>query len=397
MSTRRNFLKQTGAVLGYGSLFQAGIPLFAQNTPANPSFSPSTYMGAASLAARAARTRLPYGCAVVPEMLNVEMDYTRTIIEQCSILVAENSMKWAAIHPQPNTFNFAGADKLLAFAGEHKMQLRGHNLCWHQALPSWFTKTMNRGNAKAMLVQHIQTVAGRYAGKLHSWDVVNEAIHVQDGRPDGLRKSPWLELIGEEYIDIAFHTARQADPHALLTYNDYGIEYDVPHDDQKRAAVLSLLRRMRKRKTPIDAVGVQSHLRAGTQDTIGDGLEHFLQEVRKLDLQVFITEMDVDDSHLTGDADQREAAVAAVYKQYFDLMLRDSQVTAALTWGITNRYTWLNHEHPRKNGDYQVPLPFDSNYQPAKAFFALGEAFGRRKVQSAAPVLTAKVNDAQAI
>ncbi len=397
MPTRRNFLKQTGAALGYSSLLHSGIPLFAQNSLANQNLSSSVYTGAASLAARAARTRLPYGCAVVPERLNMDMQYTRTIIEQCSILVAENAMKWAAIHPQPNAFNFAGADKLLAFAQAHNMQVRGHNLSWHQALPPWFKMTVNRENAQAILVQHIQTVAGRYAGKLHSWDVVNEAIRVRDGRSDGLRTTPWLELIGENYIDIAFRTARQADLHALLTYNDYGIEYDSPNEERKRAAVLALLRGMRKRKTPIDAVGIQSHLHAGSQADFGRGLKHFLHEVRKLDLQVFITEMDVDDSKLTTDAEQREVAVAAIYQKYFDLMLRDPQVTAALTWGITNRYTWLSHIHPRKDGGQSIALPFDTNYQPSKAFFAMGIAFDRRKVQSVAPALPAKVSNSSAI
>lgn len=377
MPTRRNFLQWSGAALGYASLTQTGLPLLAESQP-----SPATYTGANSLAARAVRTKLPYGCAVVPEMLGVDKEYTRAIVEQCSMLVAERSMKWGPLRPTPNTFDFAAADKLMAFAAEHKMQVRGHNLCWHQALPSWFASTVNKQNAEKILVQHIQTVAGRYAGKIHSWDVVNEAVHPEDGLRNGMRNSPWMQLLGERYIDIAFQTARAADPHALLTYNDYDIEYETPQQERKREAVLALLHRMRQRSVPIDAAGVQSHLHAGTKNYFGGGLKHFMKEAHKLNLQVFITELDVDDSHVIGSEGAREQAVADVYKDYMDRMLQYPWMTAALTWGITNRFTWLNHQHPRTDGAQQVPLPLDANYQPTPAFFALREAFDRRKVQS---------------
>ena len=377
MRTRRDFLLGSGAVLGYVGLTQTRLPLLAESQPV-----PATYTGANSLAARAARTQLPYGCAVVPERLGVDKEYTRAIVEQCSILVAENSMKWGPIHPFPDKFNFAAADKLMAFAAEHKMQVRGHNLCWHQALPPWFAATVNKQNAEKILVQHIQTVAGRYAGKIHSWDVVNEAIKPKDGLRHGMRNSPWMQLLGPRYLDIAFHAAREADPHALLTYNDYGIEYDSPWCDRRRDAVLALLHGMRKRGVPIDAVGVQSHLQAGTRNDFGGGLKHFMKEAHKLNLQVFITELDVNDSQVNGNERDCEQAVAAVYKDYMDRMLQYPWMTAALTWGITNRYTWQNHQHPRRDGAQQVPLPLDANYQPTPAFFALRGAFDRRKVQS---------------
>jgi endo-1,4-beta-xylanase len=107
-----------------------------------------------------------------------------------------------------------------------------------------------------------------------------------------------------------------------------------------------------------------------------------MKEAHKLGLQVFITELDVDDSHVEGSVGVREQAVADVYADYMHRMLQFPWVTAALTWGITNRYTWLNHQHPRKDGAQQVPLPLDANYEPAKAFFALRNSFDRRKVQS---------------
>jgi endo-1,4-beta-xylanase len=237
-------------------------------------------------------------------------------------------------------------------------------------------------NARQLLIAHIQTVVGRYAGRMHSWDVVNEAIEVapkaQAGRPDGLRDSPWLRLIGDDYIEVAFRAARRADPQALLTYNDYGIEAENPSDEAKRQALLLMLRRLRARQIPIDAVGIQSHLSAAPNIRYGAGLMKFIASVRELDLQVFITEMDVNDRALAPDVAQRDAAVAAAYGSYLNLVLSDPAVTAVLTWGVTDRYTWLNHEDARPDGRPERPLLFDANYNPKQSFFAVRDAFDRR-------------------
>jgi endo-1,4-beta-xylanase len=136
------------------------------------------------------------GCAVVPQKFDSEPHYASTIAEQANILVAENAMKWAALRPAPDRFDFRAADELLAFTRAHGQKLRGHNLCWQQSIPAWFAGTVNTDNVRQFLTEHIQTVAGRYAGKIHSWDVVNEAIDVKSGRADGLRNKLWLELIG---------------------------------------------------------------------------------------------------------------------------------------------------------------------------------------------------------
>ena len=196
--------------------------------------------------------------------------------------------------------------------------------------------TVTQDNAAQFLTQHIQTVAGRYAGKMHSWDVVNEAIDVKSGRPDGLRDSPWLELIGPGYLELAFRTARQADPSALLTYNDYGIELDTPEQIDKRGQVMMLVRRLKARGVPIDAVGVQSHLTAG--DAPGAGLIHFVRELREMGLQVFITEMDVNDRKLPESVPERDAGGGEDLSRLPDHDAGRAQREHALTWGITDRY-----------------------------------------------------------
>jgi endo-1,4-beta-xylanase len=353
--------------------------------------------GADSLRAHATAHGLLYGAAVVPELLDVDGfaagttsdGYTRLIAEQANILVAENVMKWRALRPTSKTFDFTQADKLMRFAELAGQRVRGHNLCWHESIPDWFKTTLTKDNAKQLLVNHIQTVAGRYRGRIHSWDVVNEAVNPKDGRGDGLRKSPWLELLGPEYLEIAYTTAGQADPEAKLTYNEYGIELDTPEDTAKRAYVLMLLRRFKARGVPIHAVGIQSHLQAsGSQP--GAGLISFIREARVMGLEAYVTELDVNTHKLPGGPELQDAAVAEVYKNYLSMVLAEPNALAALTWGITSAHSWINQSKEqwsvRTDGARQRPLPFDDNLQPTPAFYALRGAIDRAKPLAAQPI-----------
>jgi endo-1,4-beta-xylanase len=340
--------------------------------------------GAGSLGVHGAAHGLLYGCAVNMDALGADPAYAAMIRAQCRILVAENAMKWEALRPAADKFNFEQADALVAFAEANRMKIRGHNLAWHESNPKWLEATATKENAHGLLVSHIQTVAGRYAGRMHSWDVVNEAIHVADGRADGLRNTIWLKLIGEEYIELAYKTAREADPQALLTYNDFGIEAETRDGEQKRAAVLEMLRRMMARRVPLDAVGVQSHIGAWAGDAsssaeqYGAGLMRFIAAVRELGLQVFVTEMDVNDRALAADIASRDAAVAAAYKQYLEMVLSDAAVKAVLTWGIMDRYSWLTFNETRSDGKPERPLLFDAQCQAKASFHAVRESFDRR-------------------
>ncbi len=387
-TTRREFLKNAAAAAAASGM-AAALPLGCANPNGGPGGRANAptlteVNGTRSLRAHAAARGMLIGCAVNPDHLDGEPQYAGTIAEQANILVPENALKWAALRPSPSQFDFRRADDIVVFALAHQQKVRGHNLCWHEALPSWFAATVNRQNAAEYLTRHIEVVAGRYAGKMQSWDVVNEAIDPKSPRPDGLRESPWLQLIGPGYIELAFRTARQADPTALLTYNDYGIELDTPEHIEKRGQVMMLVRRMRARGVPIDAVGVQSHLSIG--DAPGEGLQHFVRELHAMDLQVFITEMDVNDRKSDGTVAERDAAVAKVYHDYLTMMLAEPNVNVALTWGITDRYTWLNHlpHASRADGKPERPLPFDYDYNPTPAFFAERDAIDSRRIVPAA-------------
>jgi endo-1,4-beta-xylanase len=310
--------------------------------------------------------------------------FRNLIAEQYNIVVPENCLKWNVLRPTADTWNFADADSLVAFAETHGMRVRGHNFVWHEALPHWFAGTVNKDNAQKFLVEHIHTVGGRYKGKIHSWDVVNEAIWIPDGRPDGLRTtSPWFEMLGPEYIDLAFRTARKVDPSALLTYNDYGIEYDNDEERKKRAAVLALLRRMKADRVPLDALGIQSHIHAVNKDGFSKGVRELLDGAKALGLQVFVTELDVkDDAVATDNIAERDKVVADVYREYLTAVLDGPEVKAVLTWGASDKNTWLNNgtklrkQHPDR---LQRPLPFDPDYAPTATFFAMRESFDKAK------------------
>lgn len=304
-------------------------------------------------------------------------DFANLLAAEASIVVSENDMKWRRIHPEPDRYDFRRGDALLAFASAHGQKLRGHNLCWHEYNPDWLARVATRQNAADLLRRHIAAVAGHYAGHVHSWDVVNEAVSVRDGRPDGLRHSIWLELIGPEYLEIAFRAAAAADASALLTYNDYDLEQDSPDNERKQQAVLRLLQSLRERGAPVQALGLQSHLRAGP--TSGwDGFHRFLEHVEALGLQVFVTELDVDDRELPADVAERDRGVAALYRDYLSNVLQHRPVKAVLTWGLTDADSWLNHSKPRPDGLPLRPLPFDMALQPKPAFFAMRETIAAR-------------------
>jgi endo-1,4-beta-xylanase len=314
--------------------------------------------------------------AAVPQRQLVQPDFAALLAAQCSIVVAENAMKWEPTQPERDRYDFKNADELVSFADAHGQKVRGHNLCWHQSNPAWLESTITPTNAAGLLRQHILVVAGRYKGRIHSWDVVNEAIHPEDHNAGSYRNSVWLKNLGEGYIDLAFRAAAEADPGALLTYNDFGIEHDAPDQDHKRDAILALLRGMRKRGVPLHALGIQSHITAHAQRPNFSAIHGFLKELAKMNLQVFITEMDVDDRDLPADVAKRDHEVAEIYRDYLRTVLQHQNVKAVLTWGLTDRSTWLSSYRPRPDKLAKRPLPFDTELRAKPAFAAMVEAIG---------------------
>ena len=326
-----------------------------------------------SLKKRAAAKGLIYGA--FPQASRDEFDLNQkwkaTFLRECSLVVA--ACYWVDTQKSMDTFDFSEPDYLTQFAATNQMLVRGHPLVWHLALPKWIDETLNHQNAEQTLINHVQTLVKRYAGKMHSWDVVNEAIEVKDGRSDRLRNTPWLEFLGADYINLAFHTAARADPKALLVYNEQNLEYDEAH----QVAVLQLLKRLKAQGTPVHALGIQSHLRGHRDDFNPQRFKKFLKHVAKLGFKILVTELDVIDQELPLDPLDRDRRIASTYEQYLNAVLSEKAVIAVVNWGLSDRYTWLNKYLPRPDRSPSRPLPFDRDFQPKLAFNAMIRAFAR--------------------
>jgi len=338
--------------------------------------------GTHSLKEHARRHGVIAGAALVVHELESDPVLQQLVTQQFAILVPEGELKWRALRPTATTYNFAASDALFAFAAKHGMQVRGHTLAWHNSVPDWLSKNPTQYDVRQLLVDHIRTVVGRYKGRVHSWDVVNEAILPADGQPGGLRKSFWYQNIGEGYIELAHRAAREADPHVKLCYNDYGVEYDNDESAERRRLILALLERLQKNNVPLDAVGIQSHIKAASPYSIGTGLSDYIKAIRALGLEVYLTELDVNEDDVAdNDIATRDKAVADTYRQFLDVALADPAVKLMLTWGVSDRRTWLNDgptHHRKQPNRPQRSLLFDPDYKPSPAFFAARDAFDRR-------------------
>jgi endo-1,4-beta-xylanase len=257
-----------------------------------------------------------------------------------NILSPEGEMKWSAIRPSQNEFNFGPADWMLDFATRNGMKLRGHNLCWNTGNPKWVQQVVNKSNAEKILTDHITTVAGRYKGKLDSWDVVNEPIAVWFNKPGGYYAGPWFDALGPQYIDIAFHAAAAADPDTLRVINVHHIEQTT--DDAPRRACLEMLEGLLKRNVPVQALGLESHLDCNLVIDKAS-LGKFIGTVRGMGLQIAITEFDINDSKVEGDDQTRDKAVADYYRNYLDIMLPISDLKRLVFWSLQDNKNWMDY------------------------------------------------------
>lgn len=369
---RRFFLRNASAMMG--TQVWSAVKTVWHSHPSPMAMANSALETALPLGDRAAAKGLLYGAAVAARRMQQDAAFTAAIARECNLLVPENDLKWKTLRPTPEQFDFTRGDWLAAFAQAHNMQFRGHTCVWHDALPEWFDQVVTHQNAEQVLTDHIRTVMGHYAGKMHSWDVVNEAIDPVGQGDSGLRDTPWKRLLGADYIDIAFRTAAAADPHALLVLNDYDLDYDIPRDAAKREAMLKLLQGLVARGVPVHALGMQAHLRAAETSFDPVKLRDFLRQVADMGLKIIITELDVVDQGLPRALHARDLAVARTYQMYLETVLQEPAVLAVLTWGLSDRYTWLAKFRPRSDGAAPRPLPLDSQLYRKPAWNAAASA-----------------------
>lgn len=309
---------------------------------------------------------------------------------------AENVLKWEKVHPEPGRYDFAPADRYVAFAEKRGMEVIGHTLVWHSQTPAWVFAgkdgaPLDRETALERMREHIGTVVGRYKGRIKGWDVVNEAI--DDGAEGTMRKSKWREAIGDDYIAKAFEYAHQADPAAELYYNDYNLT-SAP----KRAAALRIVNGLKRWGIRVDGVGEQGHWLIDGP-SLGD-IEATITDVAAAGVKVLITELDIDvlprdpgmygadlekkakfraETNLYPDAlpKEKQDQLARRYADVFGLFLKHRDKVARVTlWGVTDAQSWLsNFPVP---GRVNHPLLFDRHGKPKPAFDAVVETLNRK-------------------
>jgi endo-1,4-beta-xylanase len=305
------------------------------------------------------------GMYIVGHDLQFDPAACAIIASSFSMIADGNDLKFAnRLRPTPETYNFGPGDYVVNWAASHRLLFRGHCLVWWNALPDWFQSYVNSSNAKQVMTDHISAVVKHYAGKIYSWDVVNEPIH-QDNRPDGLRRKPWLDFMGPEYIDIAFQTAHAADPKARLVLNECYIEHDTPAEIARRGALLALASRLKKAHVPITTIGIQGHLRGNTP-LDKPGMITFLKQVEDLGLESMITELDVDDVDVPGSLIDQTAA--SKYGEFIDLVGPFVKV-------ITFEGLRDDPSLPRRSdGLPHRPNLLDARYEPTPAYSATVKA-----------------------
>ncbi len=315
------------------------------------------------------------GVAVSPRAL--KSNESALVIQQFNSLTPENALKMGPVHPREKEYNWKDADSIIAFAERNHIKVRGHTLCWHNQTPSWlFVDEKGAPVSKDVLLQrlkeHITTVVSRYKGKIYAWDVVNEAVSDKAG--EWLRPSPWLQIAGEEYIAKAFQWAHEADPNALLFYNDYNEISAI-----KREKMIRLIKSLQDKGIPIYGIGLQGHW--AVNEPSKEQLDSTLQQFAALGLKLQITELDIsvypkehearasrpEDTN-TAFTPEREQEQIEKYKLSFELFRKYSKhITSITFWNISDRNSWLDNFPVRGRKDY--PLLFDQNLQPKKAFW----------------------------
>jgi endo-1,4-beta-xylanase len=334
------------------------------------------------------------GTAVRPAQL-LEAAYASTLAREFNMVEPEDALKWEVVHPAPEVFDFSQADQIVDFARRNDMKVRGHTLVWHRQNPKWLMEgNYTSSELAGILEKHIKTVVGHYRGKIFAWDVVNEGF--DELRPGELRDTIWRDRPGigsvsggggarnsgqsYSYIERCFRWAHEADPQALLFYN----EAEAEGVNAKSDAIYAMVRDFRERRVPIDGVGFQMHISETNMSKLHADVASISANIRRftaLGVQVHITELDV---ALPVDAErnarpedlQLQAEIyAEIAAACLSHHLSYSGCTAIQTWGFTDKYSWIGSHSKQTQG---AALPFDRNYRAKPAYEALRNALEAR-------------------
>jgi endo-1,4-beta-xylanase len=314
-----------------------------------------------SLRSLAAKRGIWIGAAVGLEYLRHDRTYEGVLAREFNMVTAENAMKFEPLRPSRQQYAFSDADTLTVFARQHHMEMRGHTLAWHRQLPRWLTEgSYTSAEARAVLRDHIHTVVGHFRGQVRAWDVVNEGLPVAED--PGREQSFWRRTIGPDYVELAFRWAHEADPAALLFYNDD----DADGLGSKSDAIYEFLTDLIGRGVPIHGIGLQMHIGLGW-GLQPQSVEANMRRFSTLGLEVHLTEMDVQVHDGNGTFKARLVAQAQLYRDMLHAALSVPSFRALVLWGVTDRYSWI----PQFTGHLDAPLLFDAAYRPKPAYYAL--------------------------
>jgi endo-1,4-beta-xylanase len=286
--------------------------------------------------------------------------YRGVVDREFNYLTAEYQMKWNVIETSPGVRNFSAGDAILAYADGQGMRVKGHTFIWHGSVPSW-VNTLSASDLRIAFENHIRAVAEHYRGRLLAWDVVNEAV-ADDG--SGLRDTVFRQKLGDGYIADAFRIAHQADPQALLFYNDYNGE----GMGSKSNRIYELVKGLRAQGVPIDGVGLQMHISANSRPSDAN-IAANMRRLADLGLLVNISEMDVRISSVAGSQQARLDAQKSAYHDVVRLCVMEPRCDAVTFWGFTDAHTWIT-------GD--TPLLYDDQYVRKPAYFGVLDALSGR-------------------
>lgn len=345
--------------------------------------SPATAKG--SLAAAARRNGRSYGAAARLDHLRKDRAFAATVAAECAQLTPEVELKWAALEPARGQLSLAAMDDLAAWARQHGKSVHGHTLVWHRSIAPWAIEALRDEPDWGIVHRYFASVMPRYGDVIDTWDVVNEPLASDDGQ-DGLRPSPFLAVFGPDYLRRALDSARIFAPRAKLLINEFGFETDHPRDAAKRKRFLRLVDDLRKMGAPLNGVGLQAHLDLGHGRLSQTALEAFLAELAARGLILMVTELDVKEADYAAPVERRDAAVAAIARTYLDVALAQPAVRGVTTWGLSDRYSWLEvtpadlARHSAAWDDGSGPgvnrgLPLDAALRPKPLHKAMLDAF----------------------
>jgi endo-1,4-beta-xylanase len=371
--TRRSFLARSGA--GAAAVLGGGIATLTRMPPAIAAPTGQLFTAAAAKG-------ILYGSSTATWQFEPDPAYAALFAQEAGMLFTEDDLLWYRLKPTPTApLDFSFGDAAFAFAQSNAQSVFAAHCVWDEGLgegwPPDALYFLTEQEARDHLYPTIQAEVSRYAGQTKAWVVCNE---VTDGRRKDANGfwtvNPWWQTIGPTFAEEAFFLANQEDPNAILIMNEFGTEQGSAAT-AKRTSVLNAIDYLQSVNAPIHALGIEAHLtyKGFSSGFNATAFRSFLSQVAARGLNIFITELDVLDDGLKANIAQRDAGVAQVYSTFLSAALQEPAVKIVVTFGLSDRYTWLQEDFPRTDGAARRPLPFDENLQPKPAYTAILNAF----------------------